>query len=315
MNNPKIKQMIRYAYSLPSGSPKRKKIINQIRIAKKKIHQIQFEEADELSKVDKALAKVITMSGDGGADKIQAKPVPSMSASKLNPSQSELIVGKSVGQALAMLRGDPGMPIEGSIGAVISSDNHIMDGHHRWAARILARGKKAKAGGLKANLKGEELVRVLNILTKGGFGRDRGKSGKGNIKDFTPAKVKKALENAVKKGLPGKFPWTGKEVVKVLEDEFGSVEKGIKTMSANAAHINTNPPSWTVKRDQMPVIEEKELTKTQQYLDGGEIDWAPPYVKGASSDRELRKKLIRLAHQKPELRKQLLPLLKSAGEI
>jgi hypothetical protein len=57
--------------------------------------------------------------------------------------------------AIAMLRSGK---IGGDLAAIVSSDNYIMDGHHRWSATILASGTKGKVGGFGAALKGEELL-------------------------------------------------------------------------------------------------------------------------------------------------------------
>ena len=54
----------------------------------------------------------------------------------LKPSQSSMNIEKAVAFAIAAIRkatpfpGGPG----GDLGAIITSDNHIMDGHHRWIA-------------------------------------------------------------------------------------------------------------------------------------------------------------------------------------
>ena len=294
------KKAIHLAYEKPEL---RAKLLPLLKGAKK-VHEKQFEDAKLLSKVDPALAKVITMSGDKNNDKISVGKY-SGGASNLNPSQTELIVGKSLGQAIAMLDGK--MPLKGDLGAVISSDNHIMDGHHRWAARILAKGKDATVTGFQAKLPGEKLVRILNILTKGAFGRNQGNKGKGNIKEFTPAKVEKTLKGFVEKGIPGEFPWSPDQVKSVLEKNFGSVEEGIETMSKNAKLVKKSVPSWAVARQDMPVINEKDLPKTKKLMEKGEIDWTKPYKEAA-----LRAQVIKLAHRKPELRGKLLPLLKKS---
>ena len=267
------KKALRAAIKMAYANPElRDRLLPLIKKAKSK-HEKQFDDAKMLSKVDPALAKVMTTSG-GSDDKIKVKTY-SGSAASLKPSQTELIVGKSLGQALAMLDGK--MPLTGDLGAIISKDNHIMDGHHRWVARILAKGEGASVTGMQADLLGKDLVKALNILTKGAFGRNQGNKGKGNIKEFTPANVKKALEGFLKKGIPGEFPWSPEDVKKTLEKSFGSVEEGVKTMSENAENVVKSVPSWAVDRQEMPVINEKDLPKAKGILEKGELDWNKPY--------------------------------------
>ena len=61
-------------------------------------------------------------------DIIQTKFI-GIPAKQLKPSQNAVYLGKSLGMAIAGIQG-------GDLGAVISSDNRILDGHHRWAATL-----------------------------------------------------------------------------------------------------------------------------------------------------------------------------------
>ena len=59
----------------------------------------------------------------------------------------------------------------GDMGAIISQDNHILDGHHRWAATMIA-DPTAELGGVKAALDIGDLVPVLrNVGDAMGFPR------------------------------------------------------------------------------------------------------------------------------------------------
>ena len=292
----KLKQMLRHAYNLPKGSAGRREFLRKV-LAKKK-HEKQFDDAKMLSKVDPSLAKVMTTSGNTGSDKVKVKTY-SGKASALKPSQTELIVAKSLGQAIAMLDGK--MPLTGDLGAIISKDNHIMDGHHRWAARILAKGDDATVTGMQADLAGKDLVKTLNLLTKGAFNRNQGNKGKGNIKEFTPANVKKTLEKFLKEGIPGKFPWKPEDVESTLEKSFGSVEEGVKIMSDNAKKVVKSVPSWAVARHEMPVINEKDLPKTKEILEKGKLDWNKPYKQASRTlTASERSALIKLASDLPK---------------
>lgn len=237
------------------------------------IHQKQFEQAVQLSKVDPMLAKSMVEGGTGRDDKISVSKA-SMPAAALKPSQTTMVLGKSLGMALFMLKTGK---IGGDLGALISADKYIMDGHHRWSAAILAGGSSAQVGGYVAKLSGAKLVRVLNVLTKGQFHRTRGNPGKGSLGDYTPPKVSKMLSEFTQSGIPGQFPWSPEDVREVLESNFGSVEAGVEAISANAGLVSKKVPSWAPDRADMPVINPEEVPAAAQSLQKGRVDWNAPY--------------------------------------
>jgi hypothetical protein len=269
-------QLVRLAYERADIRPKLLKVL--LKEAKpKSIHEKQYEDAKALSGVDAALAKVIVVSGDGKNDKIAVGKF-SGAASSLKPSQKTMVLAKAVGMALGQLRDNK---VGGDLDAILSSDKFIMDGHHRWAAAILAGGSSATVGGWQAKVKGETLVRVLNILTKGAFNIGRGKTGKGNLGDFTPGKVKKMLEGFIEEGISaGEYSWTPKQVEDVLKKNFGSVEEGVSEMAGNAGLVTKTMPSWAPNRVDMPVVDSPNIPRALKKLQKGEVDWAPKYKKG-----------------------------------
>ncbi|NBP86757.1 MAG: hypothetical protein EBU54_16865, partial [Mycobacteriaceae bacterium] len=136
------------------------------------VFEAQYDKATTMDGVDPAVAALMVVSG--GPDDVVQMGVYSGPARKLKPSQTTMVLAKSLGSAVKMLRkgkGAGGKPAD--LGAMISSDKFIMDGHHRWSAVILARGKDAQVTGLQASLPGEELLRVLNLISKGSFGFTR----------------------------------------------------------------------------------------------------------------------------------------------
>jgi hypothetical protein len=237
----------------------------------------QVKRAGKLSDVDKDLAKIIVRKGlrdgDKSDDKISVTP-KTWSASALKPSQTSMVLAKSLGMALFMLKTGK---VGGDLGAIVSSDNHIMDGHHRWSATILASGKGGKVGGFAADMPGKELVPVLNILTKGMFGVGRGKKGKGSLSQYTPSNVRKMLKGFTEDGIPGEFPWSAEDVQKALVDNFGSVEKGIDTISGNAKLISSSVPGWAPDRSDMPVIEPSDVPKATKAMKRGVVDVRDPH--------------------------------------
>jgi len=283
----------RLSHVYPKGSPERQALLRYAR----SIHEEQVNRALRLDQVDPVLAKIISQSGDGNKDKVNVSR-NSWSASSLKPSQTSMVLPKAVGMALGMLASGK---VGGDLGAIVSADRHIMDGHHRWAATILASGSKGKVGGWGAALEGKELLRLLNILTKGLFGVRNGKPGKGNLDDFTPAKVSALLQKFSVEGIGGSFPISAEKVQGILIDNFGSVGAGIEQMGKNASLISKSVPSWAPPRKQMPVIDPQNVPKAVRELNQGKVDWTPPFKQaldkaaslpvGSSERREILQRL------------------------
>ena len=286
------KALIRLASSMPKGSDERKAILRTA--LDYKVTEKDIDKAKTLSGVDPALAKHIVETGlkdgDPKDDKIPMGKA-NVAAGKLKPSQTTMQLPKTIGMAIAMLLGK--MPLGGDLGAIISADNHILDGHHRWSAAIAAGGPGVSVGGYKAKQKGADLLKVLNIVTKGLFGRSKGNPGSGNIKAYTPANAEKMLRKAVEEGLPGKHPISPEAVQQALTRLGGSVEDGIKQMSENIGAVSKAVPSWAPDRVDMPVINEKDLPATSQALNKGIINWNTPF------DSQTKKALLRLASTLP----------------
>jgi len=234
----------------------------------------QIDKAHMMDNVDPEMAKLITVSGDRRDDKVTVSSA-SWPATSLKPSQTTMVLDKALGMAIGMLKSGN---IGGDLGAIVSSDGYIMDGHHRWAATILASGSNGKVNGFKANLKGPALLNVLNIISKGAFNVRSGNPGKGSISEFNPEKVKKAVQEAIVKGIgEGKFHTSPEEIKKILAKEFGSEEKGVDTISSNVKNMTLETPSWAPDRKQMPVIDPDNVSETSNMLNQGQVDIRPPY--------------------------------------
>ena len=234
------------------------------------IFEQQFDKAIHLDAVDPAIAKLMTESGDA-KDKVSVHSA-SWEAASLKPSQTSMVAGKAVGMALGMIKTGK---VGGNLGAMVSADGFIMDGHHRWAATILAGG--GKVGGYQAALKGPILLRVLNIISKGTFGVRNGNPGKGSIGDFTPDKISDLVKDLSENGLGGDFPMSAEHVQQILTDNFGSVESGIAQMGANTKHMVTAVPGWAPDRKQMPVIDPDQVPEAANILNKGEVEWKAPF--------------------------------------
>lgn len=264
------------------------------------LFQSQFEAADTMDGVDPAIAALM-VGGGGPEDTVRIGKYVGP-ARKLKPSQTTMILSKSLGGAVKMLRKDK---VGGDIGAMISSDGYIMDGHHRWSASILAGGKDAQVKGFQADLPGDTLVRLLNVISKGEFGFTRGNPGGGSITDYTPERIEKALKVAVGAGITGEKPATAVQVCEALEIGFGSVARGIVKMANNSLYMVKSTPSWAPDRSQMPIIPKEVVGQAAAMLARGDVDWAYPYRMAT-----LRARTIRCAAEHPEMRPYLLPLLR-----
>ena len=259
----------------------------------------------QLSKVSTSTAKVAVTGGkkdkddkDDSAIASKIKTGFSTPVSKLFPAQTEVIPEKAVGIALGMLNSGK---VGGNLGAIVSGDNHIMDGHHRWAATTLV-DPNASVEGIKIDIPGDALVGILNVYTKGALGRTQGNPGKGNVNAFTPEKIKSVLDDLIEKGTKigsvgddGSYSEKeigGEEVKNILgkmKGANGDPEKGKELMAANAAKLNKKIPSWAPPRVDMPVINSDELGGLINKLKSGEFDIVEPYslqVRVGRKDKE-----------------------------
>lgn len=236
-----------------------------------------------LSKVPKDAAKAAIgggkKDGDTGDDVAAGKKV-SVAASALKAAQTEIIPEKALGMAIGMINkvgifsGGPG----GDLESIISADNYIMDGHHRWAATFLA-DPGATITATQIELPGKALVSALNVVTVGQFGRG-GNAGKGNIADFKGGVFEKIIDEWKEKGYKDDKGNETKpeDVTKAMETlGGGDFEKGKQTIMANADKLPKDIMPGAPPRIEMPVINGKEVDAVAKAIAAGEIDIKPPY--------------------------------------
>ena len=83
--------------------------------------------------------------GDPYDDVVNIQVSPDIAPCKdVFPTQREVILTNALEVALQIQLGK--LPLGGNIGAIISEDNRIMDGHHRWAGSWLAGGGDTMIG-------------------------------------------------------------------------------------------------------------------------------------------------------------------------
>jgi hypothetical protein len=239
----------------------------------------------KLSSVDGELAKGLSNSGqaDGVAPEdvvpVAHKPEGIAPVQKLKPSQSSMNIAKAMGTVLGMLNPNNDFNAGGDLGAFISSDGYIMDGHHRWVATAMI-DPSLSVGGYLVDFPGEQLVAILNTMTKGKFGVMKGKEGTGGFDQFKPDNMKKQLMAYAQKGVWKMKPedvmgvlqkWTG------LEGE-AAVDAAVNKMSENIGTLTFTTPSWASDRTDMPVVDgDENVAAAAQALDGGEVNVNPPY--------------------------------------
>lgn len=236
-----------------------------------------------LSKVPKDAAKAAIgggkKDGDTGDDVAAGKKV-SVAASALKAAQTEIIPEKALGMAIGMINktgiftGGPG----GDLESIISADNYIMDGHHRWAATFLA-DPGANITATQIELPGKALVSALNIVTVGQFGRG-GNKGEGNIANFKGGVFAKIIDEWKEKGYKDDKgnETTPEDVTKAMETlGGGDFEKGKQTIMTNADKLPKDIMPGAPARIEMPVINGKEVDGVAKAIAAGEIDIKPPY--------------------------------------
>lgn len=199
-----------------------------------------------------------------------------ISVKDLKPAQTEIIKEKAFSMAIGMLM--KGKWDNQDLESIISNDNYIMDGHHRWAAVSLI-SPNAKVIGTVNNLPGVALVSVLNIVTKS-MGKS-GNLGKGDIASFTGTNFDPLITDAMQNGLKGDFPIDAKTITQAMAKipgANGDAEKGKQIMMTNADQLPKKIMPGAPKRVNMPVIAPAEVSKVLAAISQGLIDFTKPYA-------------------------------------
>jgi len=207
------------------------------------------------------------MDGSEDDDIVKTKP-KNWKANALKPSQSAIYLGKSLGMAIGGVKG-------GDLGAMVSKDKRILDGHHRWAATLLSE-PSAQIRGIEADLGIGDLVPVLR-----GLGDSIGNTRRGEPKGGDLNIFKASVNDAVRmietgKSMNPKF-YDKEKSVAWLEKIGGKAElqKRLKFIQKNP------PPKGAPPRIDMPVIDadKGDEKKAADLLKKGKIDVREPYAK------------------------------------
>ena len=229
-------------------------------------------------------------------DDIVAGQSAAIPVTQLKPAQTEIIKEKAFGMAIAMLNKGKWNGLD--LGAIVSNDNYIMDGHHRWAAVSLI-DPNAKVQVTAIDLPGGPLVSVLNVVTVGKLGITTGNRGKGSVADFTGDKFLSVIDSALVKGIQGEFPIKPEQVKDALSNmpgANGNAEEGKRIMMSNADALPKKIMPNAPPRLQMPVIDTKKVNMTKKMLEKGLVDINPPYTLKVKKSFNLKEQVTLCQH-------------------
>jgi len=218
-----------------------------------------------------ALSSVFLMKGEIDGDRrddvVRATP-RSYSAKSLLPSQSEIFLGKSLGMAIGGVKG-------GDLGAVVSSDNHILDGHHRWAATMFS-DPSARVQGVGVAMTIGDLIPVLRAVGDALGNSRRGMPGGGDINIYQ-ASFKDVMD-AIRTGRNMDSRFYDKEKASAWLESIGG-ETELKRRFQVIQR--TTPPRGAPPRTDMPVIDadKGQVRLVSDLLKNGKIDIKNPYAR------------------------------------
>jgi len=257
----------------------------------------------KLSATDPATAKAVatggTKDGDDSDDVIKVTSVP-MAVKDLKPSQTSMEIDKAMSFAIKAIIKDstvfPGTNVMGGkggdLGAFVSSDDHILDGHHRW----IAFGMVNPATTFIVNKVGWPVDPILNVFNTITVGLDmaqpgEGKKASGGFEQFSGGSIAKKVKEVMASGdsfgdkpevVKGAFKtMLGKSPEEQIEDE-ALATAAAEFMTSNVASLNFTLPPGAPERPDMPIISagEGHVKDAIAALEAGEIDVNPPYAKG-----------------------------------
>ena len=202
--------------------------------------------------------------GDFSDDVIETKRF-SIPAKSLKPSQDAIYLSKALDMAINNIVG-------GDLNAMVSRDNYILDGHHRWAATMFGN-PNAKVQGMQSNLTIGDLVPVLRKAGDA-LGNERGVEPKGGDTNIYKATIQD-IEDAVYTGKNMNKKYYNKDASIAWYETLGKdlVEKRLKAIQSKKL------PAGAPARKDMPKIEPEQVAKIASDLNGGKIDAMFPYVK------------------------------------
>jgi hypothetical protein len=204
-------------------------------------------------------------------------------ATSLKPSQKEIILVKAFNMALNSTVCGGKFPPGGELGSIVSDDDFIMDGHHRWAQTLLV-APSATIQAAQIPLPGQKVVSLLNVYTAGKpGGGTKGNPGTGEISEFTGDNIQKMIIDVAEK--TGKSP-DHPDVPGFTLDDLkarlaklgnGDYNAGLATIKQNADALPKALPGWAPSRIDMPIVTKEEIPDLIKKLEAGSLDHENPY--------------------------------------
>lgn len=219
--------------------------------------------------------------GTPGDDTVDAQP-GTVACKKLKPSQSSMNIEKACQFAICAILKTKPFPNGpgGDLGAIITSDAHIMDGHHRWIASGMV-DPNSKVGGFIVDFPAKQMIAALNMITAK-LGISKGKEGSGSFDQFNKEGILAQLQNLAAKGFWGA---SAEECQRACEQFTGksgeeAIEAAADKMARNASQLTLSVPSGFPARPDMPVISKGEghLDAAIKLLKTGQVDLNEPYA-------------------------------------
>jgi hypothetical protein len=231
------------------------------------------------------VAAAVSNSGDRNADKVEATANVNGVVDTLRPTQSTLDSSKVLNFALAHLKGESWMNL-GQMDSIVSGDDAIMDGHHRWAAALIIEPKMTTQYA-KIQLPLEKLITILNAYTVGKLGITAGGGDAGEDLQTAfnnlPDKITAAFNTGFKYGQSNYPANEVKEAMAKVKGANGDAEMGMNIMINNAkkaaADASKTAPATKLPRKDMPVINKEQITQVVSDLQSGNVDQMLPFSK------------------------------------
>lgn len=222
--------------------------------------------------------------GDESDDVVQGKG-DTVAVKALKPSQTSMDINKATAFAIAAILKNKPFPKGpgGDLAAIISSDNHIMDGHHRWIASGMV-DPTSEVSGERIQFPAKQLIAALNMITVALTDRKKGKESTGDFSQFNEGGIKKTLQKFAEEGV-----WSAdddpEKVVAALkeftgeDDKDAAIDAAAKKMAENIGQLKTEVPSDFPVREDMPVISpgEGHVKAAVDLLMQGKVDLNEPY--------------------------------------
>jgi len=204
-----------------------------------------------------------------------------ISAKELLASQDAVYLGKSLSMAIGGVSG-------GDLGSIVSKENRILDGHHRWAATMF-NNPNAILDVSKANMTIGDLIPVLRAAGDN-YGNKRGNdqvSGDLNVFKATVSDIEDSIYKG--KGMDVAFYNQQKAI-----DWYESI--GASTISKRLSMLQAaKPPVGAPARKDMPKIEPEQVDKVTKSMSNGDIDIRDPYVAESKNNKKKKKTIKSLS--------------------